>query len=157
MLYPVWSLLRLTANQDFLWSTQDTAYSTWTDSQMKDWLVSHGVIKSDAQLQREKLQKLVADNYSNAQDTVWGSWRESDMRSWLIEHGYLRSDAQKTRDELVAMMHDKYNDYSARTAPYLVWPDARLRAYLREHGMSEDALPTSRPSLLRKCTIFHRR
>ena len=43
----------------------------------------------------------------------------------------------------------RYHDYSARTAPYLVWPDARLRAYLREHNMSEDALPTSRPTLLR--------
>lgn len=136
---------------------------------MKDWLVAHNVIKSDAQLQREKLQKLMADNYSNAKDTIWGSWHDSDMREWLIEHGYVKSDAQKTHDELVELMHEKYvrhhrsfdillthicvhhryNDYSGRAAPYLVWPDARLRAYLREHGLSEDALPTSRPSLLR--------
>ena len=76
------------------------------------------------------------------------------MRDWLIEHGYLRSDAQKTRDELIKMMNDKYSDYSAKTAPYLTWPDARLRAYLREHSISEDALPTSRPSLLRKLFLM---
>ena len=87
---------------------QDSVYSGWSDSQMKDWLIEHGLIKSDAQLQREKLQKLVADNYANAKSTVWSSWRDSDMREWLIEHGYLKSDAQKTRDELIALMHDKY-------------------------------------------------
>ena len=89
---------------------------------MKDWLVEHGIVKSDAQLQREKLQKLMVDNYSNAKDTVWGSWRDSDMRDWLIEHGYLKSDAQKTRDELVGMMHDKYVTFS------LVYPH-RLTAH----------------------------
>ena len=75
------------------------------------------------------------------------------MRSWLIEHGYLRSDAQKTRDELMKMMEDKYTDMSSRTAAYLTWPDARLRAYLREHGISEAALPTSRPGLLQEVRI----
>lgn len=74
---------------------------------MKDWLVEHDIVKSDAQLQREKLEKLMTDNYVNAKDTVWGAWRESDMREWLIEHDYIRSDAQKTRDELIAMMNDK--------------------------------------------------
>jgi len=39
-----------------------------------------------------------------------------------------------------------------RTVSYLVWPDARLRAYLRERGLSEDILPTSRPGLLRMYT-----
>lgn len=96
------------------------------------------------------------------------------MREWLIEHGYIKSDVQKTRDELVALMSDKYvwvissflsrmltgglwdryNDYSSRTAPYLVWPDARLRAYLRENNISEDALPTSRPGLLRTSALL---
>ena len=50
--------LCLIAEQDLLWS-QDTAYSPWSDSDLKSWLVSHGIIKSNAQLEREKLQKLV--------------------------------------------------------------------------------------------------
>lgn len=75
------------------------------------------------------------------------------MRSWLIEHGYLRSDAQKSRDELIKLMQDKYNDSYARTAEYLTWPDARLRAYLREHGVSDEHLPTSRPGLLQETRI----
>ncbi|KAH9916239.1 hypothetical protein B0H21DRAFT_770754 [Amylocystis lapponica] len=137
----------------YYYGPQDTAYSAWNDSQTKAWLVEHGVIKSDAQLQREKLQKLIADNYSHAQDTLWSAWSESDMKEWLVEHGYIRSDAQKSHDELVKLMHDKYHDYNARTAPYLVWPDARLRAYLRQHDISEGALPTDRPGLLQETRI----
>jgi hypothetical protein len=34
-------------------------------------------------------------------------------------------------------------------ATYLTWPDARLRAYLREQGVSEDYIPGDRPGLLR--------
>jgi hypothetical protein len=75
---------------------------------------------------------------------------------------------QKKRDELVSLIDKqfvplprhalkfseilfRYNDVSARTAAYHVWPDARLRAYLRERGVSEAALPTNRPGLLRRC------
>ena len=48
------------------------------------------------------------------------------------------------------MMESRYNDYNAGTAAYLTWPDARLRAYLREHGVSEEFVPGGRPGLLRE-------
>ncbi|OBZ74605.1 hypothetical protein A0H81_05467 [Grifola frondosa] len=136
--------------QKYYYDVQDTVWSGWDESQMKDWLVRHNIIKSNAELKKEKMHKLLTDNYAHAQDTVWGAWHESDMREWLVAHGYLRSDAQKTRDELAQLMNDKYTDYSARTAPYLVWPDARLRAFLRGHGVSEEALPTDRPGSCRR-------
>ena len=87
---------------------QDHVYSSWPDSQIRDWLIEHNVIKSDAQVQREKLQKMIADHYVNAKDTIWAGWKDSDMREWLIEHGLLKSDAQKTREQLVDLMHEKY-------------------------------------------------
>lgn len=97
-----------------------------------------------------------SDNYSTASSTVWSAWTDSAMRTWLIDNGYLRTDAQVKRDELVKLMNSKYTDTTARTGAYLKWPDARLRAYLREHGVSEAALPTSRPGLLRKfITLLH--
>lgn len=37
---------------------------------MRQWLIDHNIIKSEAQLQRDKLQKLLADHYANAKDTV---------------------------------------------------------------------------------------
>ena len=47
----------------------------------------------------------------------------------------------------------RYKDYSGRSAAYLTWPDARLRAYLRTHGIPEDGLPTTRPNLLQETRI----
>lgn len=55
----------------------------------------------------------------------------------------------------MTLINAKYSEANARTAAYLTWPDARLRAYLRNQGISEDALPTSRPGLLRKSSSEH--
>ena len=88
-----------------------------------------------------------------AHDTAWAAWRDSDMRSWLVYHRYLRSDAQKTRGELVKLMQEKYTNVASRTAKYLTWPNARLRPYLRENGISDDTLPTTRPRLLQELRI----
>jgi hypothetical protein len=152
----------------YYYGLSDTVWSSWSDSELKIWLVKNGYLKSDQQINREKMVKLVEcvpglsklsleganshdfrDNYATASSTVWGAWSDSEIRNWLIENGYLRSEAQVKRDELVKAINDKYTDMSTRTAAYLTWPDARLRAYLRERGVSERALPTSRPGLLR--------
>jgi len=75
------------------------------------------------------------------------------MRDWLVGHGYLRSEAQVKRDELIKLMNDKYTDVATTTSAYLTWPDARLRAYLRAHGLDDAYLPTTRPGLLHQVRI----
>ena len=139
--------------QDYYYGAHDTAYSDWDESELKTWLVEHGIIKSNAQVQKEKLQKLVADNYATAHDTVYGGWRDSDMRQWLIDNGYLRSDAQVKRDELHKLMSDKYTNLRDTSAAYLTWPDARLRAYIRANGVDDKYIPTTRPGLLQEVRI----
>lgn len=42
---------------------------------------------------------------------------------------------------------------SSHITPYHTWPDACLRAYLRESGISDKALPISRPTLLQQVRI----
>lgn len=54
---------------------------------------------------------------------------------------------------LVAHDFYRHKDYSGRSADYLTWPDARLRVYLRTHGIPEDGLPTCRPGLLQETRI----
>ena len=75
------------------------------------------------------------------------------MRQWLIDNGYLRSDAQVKRDEMIDIMDRKYNAANAKTADYLTWPDARLRAYLRAQGVDESKIPPTRPGLLVSISI----
>jgi len=44
----------------------------------------------------------------------------------------------------------RYTNVMSRTAAYLTWPDTRLRAFLREHGLDDSNLPDSRTGLLRE-------
>ncbi|KAG8909012.1 hypothetical protein FRB99_000115 [Tulasnella sp. 403] len=138
--------------QRYYYAPQDKVWSAWSDSETKAWLVKNNIVKSDAQIQREKMQNLVAKNYYSAHGTAWAAWSDSSMKKWLVDHGYLRSDAQTKRDQLVKLMNDKYADTSAKTAEYLTWPDARLRAYLRSWGV-DDTQFGSRPTLLQEVRI----
>lgn len=89
----------------------------------------------------------------SAKDTFWNAWSDNQIRQWLIDHGYLRSDAQVKRDELIKLANEKYTDAASRTGAYLSWPDARLRAFLRESGVDDSNLPNSRPGLLQEVRI----
>ncbi|KAH7882217.1 hypothetical protein F5I97DRAFT_1939653 [Phlebopus sp. FC_14] len=139
----------------YYYSVSDKVWDTWTDSDLKAWLVAHGLLKSDAQKKRDELVKMVQDSYLSTLNSIWDHWSDSDMRRWLVEHGYIdeRSAVKKKRDELVQLIDNKYHDVSSKSASYLVWPDARLRVYLREKGISESALPTTRPGLLQETRI----
>jgi hypothetical protein len=217
--------------RNYYYDVNDYVWSSWSDSDLKKWLVDNGYVKSDAQLKRDKMIKLVSDTYTSATSTIVNSYSDSQLRAWAIEHGYLRSDAQIKRDELVALVSSKYAEVkakgskyadaaatsakkkasqasdaagsayddaanyanqkydeaasygnekydeaasygnekyeqgaakleqlfrdakSATKAGYLTWPDARLRAYLRQNGLSEDMLPTERPGLIQETRI----
>lgn len=43
----------------YYYSTRDAVYDTWSDSDLKKWLVDHGVVKSDARISREKMLKMI--------------------------------------------------------------------------------------------------
>lgn len=99
--------------------------------------------------------KLVKDRYSTALDTVYQGWSDSDLKDYLVKNGYMKSDTQKKREELMKMVNDKYSSMSGtingKAAEYLTWPDARLRAFLREKDYDEQkVIPGDRPGLIRK-------
>ena len=53
-------------------------------------------------------------------------------------------------NELSSTAKQQSLDTKAKLASYLTWPDARLRAYLRESGLQENKVPKQRDELLRK-------
>ena len=71
----------------YYYDSNDYVWSHWTDSDLRQYLIDHKVIKSDAQLKREKMEKLVQDNWSATSNAFWSSWTESEVRAWLVEHG----------------------------------------------------------------------
>ncbi|KAF8192673.1 hypothetical protein K438DRAFT_2017872, partial [Mycena galopus ATCC 62051] len=161
--------------------SKDYVYSTWDDNRLRTYLVERGTLAKDvADKKRSELLalirdvyarvttpvweacanvssrtmstlvKLLEDDYANAQDTLWAAWSDSQIRDWLVEHSETTVPAK-----LVKLMQKKYNEAAGLSASYLTWPDARLRAYLRNHGLDESALPTSRPGLCTQ-TIFEK-
>ncbi|KAJ3728055.1 hypothetical protein DFJ43DRAFT_1156859 [Lentinula guzmanii] len=57
-------------------------WDTWSESDMKAWLVElDGIIKSDAEVKKEKMRKLIQDNYVHSQSKLNSAWTESQMRS----------------------------------------------------------------------------
>jgi hypothetical protein len=44
----------------YYYGPSDKVYNTWSDSEIKSWLVNHNVIKPEAQVKREKLIKLIS-------------------------------------------------------------------------------------------------
>jgi hypothetical protein len=57
--------------------SKDYVYSTWDDNQMRDYLVSRGVLKSNAQKTRDQYLKLMKDNYASVADPVWDAWSDT--------------------------------------------------------------------------------
>jgi hypothetical protein len=143
----------ITQMKMYYYGPTEMVWSAWSDSQLKHWLIDHGVVKSDAQASRDKMIKMVGDNYVSAKDIFWSAWSDNSIRQWLVDHEYMRSDAQVKRDELIKLANEKYSDQHARMATYLTWPDARLRAYLRRQGVSEEYIPGDRPNLLQETRI----
>ena len=63
--------------------SKDYVYSTWDDKQIKDYLVSRGVIKSDAQKTRDQYLKLMREHYAAVANPVWEAWSDSYIVSCL--------------------------------------------------------------------------
>jgi len=48
----------------YYYDSTDKVYDTWSDSDLKAWLVDHKVIKPEAQVKRDKLIKMVSCVFS---------------------------------------------------------------------------------------------
>jgi hypothetical protein len=45
--------------KSYYYNVNDNVWDTWNDNELKSWLVEHSIVKSDAQIKRDKLMKLV--------------------------------------------------------------------------------------------------
>jgi len=144
----------------YYYDTNSYVWDSWTDSQLRAWLIDNNVIKGDSKtLARNKMTKLVENSYTSATTTVLSTWSESQLRSWLVDNGYMStSESGKLGGKgLFERVKDKFSSSKESTksiAPYhhsfAAWPDPRLRAFLLEHGVKESQIPESRPTLLQK-------
>lgn len=112
-----------------------------------EWLVQHGIIKSDYQKKRDALTKQMQRYYYDVNDSVWSTWSESDLKAWLVKHDIIKSDAQIRKDKAVKLVQDNYSN--AADTLYGGWKDSEIRAWLVEHGYLQSDAQVKRDQLLK--------
>ena len=66
--------------------------------------MSHNIVKSDYEKNRDALITKMKTYYHGPTEMVWSAWSDSQLKHWLIEHGIVKSDAQVSRDKMIKMV-----------------------------------------------------
>ncbi|KAK9368278.1 hypothetical protein V1509DRAFT_82081 [Lipomyces kononenkoae] len=110
--------------------TSDWLFNAWSNSDLADWLVSHGysvpkkhtrkdlirlvkkysyeaaqratLAKDHSQIVLQNFQEHMIDAAGQVKDSAFDAWSESDLKAWLDEHGVPAPQPSK-RDELIAL------------------------------------------------------
>lgn len=56
---------------------RDYVYSTWSDSDLRSYLIEKGLIKSDAKKRRDELLDLIRKPYNDAATNVYDTWSDN--------------------------------------------------------------------------------
>jgi hypothetical protein len=142
--------LKLGLAKDYYYSSSDTVFNSWKESDLRKYLIDNKIIKSDFQASKDKYASMVADNYQWSQDQLFSSWTDSDLRNYLIQNGYIKSDYEAKRDEYINLAQKHGSALTDSAKDYINWSDARLKAYLRSTGLSLEKTPTTRQGLMRE-------
>lgn len=66
--------------------------------------MSHNIVKSDYERNRDALIKQMKMYYYGPSDVVWGTWSDPKLKEWLVEHGVVKNEAQASRDKMIKMV-----------------------------------------------------
>lgn len=151
-------------------ATTDAVYSTWSDSQLRDFLLQHGVISPSSK--REELLLLAKQQGRHAQGayhtatSVVGQATDSVSSGASVASSAVSSAASAATSAVVDTASAAF--YTAIDAPslaydfvaeqlsdgkdfvYSTWDDNRLRSYAEEHGIIKPAEQVRREQLLER-------
>lgn len=65
---------------------KSTVFSGWHDSELRDYLVQHGLVKSDYAAQRDDMIKLIGDKYQASTSAPYLAWPDARLRAYLRDH-----------------------------------------------------------------------
>ncbi|KAH7338791.1 hypothetical protein B0J17DRAFT_717236 [Rhizoctonia solani] len=76
-------------------------------------------------------------------------WTPTEAREWVEQNGHAKGTKTATDEGVFEVMMKYFNKGSGATAEFMVWPDSRLRAFLRARGMKEPKVrKRQRPDLV---------
>ena len=142
-----WSSEQYSKAQAALGGLRDDAFDTWDESRLRAWLLDAGVVEPKGT--REQLALMAKHRY-NAMARAASS---ASAAASTAVYGDSLQQASKSATSIVAQATEtaarKMDD--TKDYVYSTWDDAKLQAYLVEHGViSPTEKPTTRAWLLAK-------
>ena len=134
--------------QDNYYDTKSYVYSTWSNNELKSWLIKNGYLKSKEEKTRDELLNLLDKYYTKSREVVISSWNDVDLHKWAVNNGLIKSDAEVKRQQLEKIAHEKYDKLTSVAQPYIAWSDARLRGWLRSHAPDAAKVAKTRNELI---------
>lgn len=65
---------------------RDYVYSTWTDSDLRNFLVDKGLLKTNAQAKRDEMLDMIRQPYNDAANNVYDTWSDNFIVSRRRQH-----------------------------------------------------------------------
>ncbi|KAG9105671.1 hypothetical protein FRC07_009130 [Ceratobasidium sp. 392] len=144
----VWLSSIATASQESTTEeVEPPVWSTWKDGDKRAWLAANGILSPKVELEEHEqgsdgLNKPLEIYFFEEHETVYSNWSTSQLQMWLARerleqngHGEERSAASDR--EVFTVLAKYFSKGSDATAEYMVWPDGRLRTFLRARGVKE--------------------
>ncbi|KAG8693501.1 hypothetical protein FRC08_009071 [Ceratobasidium sp. 394] len=125
--------------ETYFFEEDETVYSTWPTSQLQMWLISRQLIPREEAYARDRtsLLDLVERNFIASEMSGCHGWTPAEARQWLEQNGHGKEGQDASDKEVFTVLGKYFNTGSDATAEYMVWPDARLRTFLRVRGVKE--------------------
>lgn len=94
---------------NYQWS-QDQIFSSWTDSDLRNYLIQNGWIKSDYEAKRDEYIKLAQKHGSSLTDTTkdYISWSDARLKAYLRSTGLSLEKTPSSREGLMREMRARF-------------------------------------------------
>lgn len=125
---------------------RDYVYSSWDDSQLKEWLSKQHVAVPEPSSRSQLLQAIREPFARLHEQRPWDVFSTNYLHRWLVAHGYAKSDTEKTREE-VAQLAQKYF-YRGEDHVFSTWKDSDLHSWLVKHGVIKSDYEAKRDELI---------
>ncbi|ELU40296.1 Ish1 domain-containing protein [Rhizoctonia solani AG-1 IA] len=144
--------------ENYFFEEDQTVYSTWSEEELQMWLISRRFVPRDEarSLGRSDLIERVGANYLASEMSSCHGWTPAEAREWLQQNGHAEEAEAATDKDIFEVMMKYFKKGSDATAEFMVWPDSRLRAFLRARGVKEPKVgKRQRPDLVVRVQVLH--
>lgn len=139
-----WSQDQYNAAQKSFTSVKDDSFDTWTESDLRSWLLERGIVSPNSK--QEELVLLAKHHYNDYQNAAkqWGEWASASASSAASTATDSVKEFAAARTDDAQHVLDDSKDYV-----YSTWDDNRLREYLVKQGVLKTKEQKTREELLK--------